>query len=152
MTGQGYNGAGIYVFRTRRPGLFGRVPILGRHTGYVGMSKHVRMRKRVHLHGSMKYNALPKPWSDLKPSWYFLPLPLAPVWVLLWVETLVIALLWPVYNVQKNRWNPRRIPITAATRQRGSRDVCGWSFNFRWAHALLWVMATVIALSKGWIG
>lgn len=151
MSGQGYNGAGVYVFRTRRPGLIGRIPFFGRHTAYVGMSEHVRFRKGVHLKGSMKYNALPKPWTDLKPSWYFIPFPFAPRWVLLWIETVVIALLWPVYNHQKNLWNPRRIPLKAAIRQRGSRDFCGWSFNFRYGHVILWVALIGFCVTKGWI-
>lgn len=138
----------MYIFRTRRPGLFGRVPLLGRHFGYVGMSTHVYTRKLVHLKGSMKYNALPKPWSDLKPTWYYIPMPLAPKWLLLSVETALIALLWPVYNHQKNLWNPRRIPLKSAKRQRGSRDVCGWSFNFRLAHFVLWI----VAIGIFWIG
>lgn len=147
---KGYNGAGVYIFRTRRPGLFGRVPVVGRHFAYVGESGHVRFRRSVHLKGSVKYNSFPKPWTDLKPSWYFIPLPFFPKVALRAVETLLIALLWPVYNHQKNLWNPRRIPLTAAKRQRGSRDVCGWSFNFRFAHLFLWIAVTVLTYENGW--
>lgn len=150
VTGQGYRGAGVYVFRTRRPGLLGRIPLIGRHFAYVGESSAVRMRRRDHLEGSVKYNALPKPWTDLKPSWYFIPLPWAPKVVLRSVETVLILLFWPVYNDQKNRWNPRRIPLKAAKRQRGSRDVVFWSFNFRPAHALLWAAFVLAGLSQGW--
>lgn len=145
-----YNGSGVYIFRTRRPGLFGRVPLIGRHFGYVGQAMHIRHRKDVHLKGSMKYNVFPKPWSSLKPSWYFIPLP--PFrWILLTVETMVIALLWPVYNHQKNLWNPRRIPLKTATRQRAQRDLIGWSFNFRPAHAMLWTIFICVMLGKGWM-
>lgn len=151
MKGQGYNGAGVYAFRTRRPGLFGRVPLLGRHWAYVGQSVHVRVRRHVHLHGSVKYNEMPKPWADLDPTWYFLPLPFAPTFVLLAVETLGILLLWPVYNHQKNLWNPRRIPLKSARRQRGQRDFSGWSWNFRPAHAALWMAAIVLTyVNEGW--
>lgn len=144
-----YNGAGVYVFRGRRPGLFGRVPLLGRHFLYVGMSGHVRSRYSDHMNGSMKYNAMPKPWADLKVSWYYVPLP---GWkpLLLTVETLLIALLWPVYNHQKNLWNPRRIPLKSARRQRGQRDVIGWSFNIRFGHVILWLVLVGVLWQKGW--
>lgn len=145
-----YNGAGVYVFRTRRPGLFGHVPILGRHFAYVGESRHVRSRWSQHVIGSVRYNMLPKPWTDLKPSWYFIPIPFAPKWLLLSIETALIALLWPVYNYQKNLWNPRRIPLRSAQRQRGSRDVVRWSFNLRPGHILLWIAAIGVCIAKGW--
>jgi hypothetical protein len=180
MTQKGYNGAGVYLFRTRRPGLLGRIPapvsaaivavaalmiwhyiawwlmpvallLSSRHNAYVGLSEHVRFRKGVHLKGSMKYNALPKPWTDLAPSWYFVPLLLPWGWLLQTVETLGISLLWPVYNHQKNLWNPRRISLKAAKRQRGSRDFAGWSFNFTAGHATLWVALIGVCLTKGWV-
>lgn len=147
---KGYNGAGVYIFRTRRPGLLGKVPLIGRHFAYVGMSRHVRSRKSQHLDGSVRYNTPAKPWTDLKPTWYFVAMPWAPNWVLLSAETLIIALLWPVYNHQKNLWNPRRIPLRSAKRQRGSRDVVRWSFNFRWAHAFLWILVIAVCWTKGW--
>jgi hypothetical protein len=170
----GYRGAGVYVFRTRRPGVLGMIPpavmpvavasgglisyllgyawwvaLLGlflcsRHTAYVGESTAVRLRKKAHLEGSVKYNQPAKPWSDLEPSWYFIPLPGAPKVALRAVETLLIVLLWPVYNHQKNQWNPRRIPLKAAKRQRVHRDLFHWSFNFRLAHLL-------IGASFGWL-
>lgn len=145
-----YNGAGVYVFRGRRPGLFGRVPLIGRHFLYVGMSTRVRSRYSEHLFGSMKYNALPKPWADRKVTWYYVPLP---PWkpLLLTVETLLIVCLWPVYNSQKNLWNPRRIPLQSARRQRAQRDLIGWSFNIRPAHPVLALVLTGIAYTKGWL-
>lgn len=145
----GHNWGGVYVFRGRRPGLIGRIPLLGRHFIYVGEGR-VRSRWRDHMQGSVKYNALPKPWTDLKPTWYFIPLPYFKPLLLL-VETLLILLLWPVYNHQKNLWNPRRIPIKTAKRQRGQRDLTGWSFNFRPAHAMLWVTVIVLTIANhGW--
>lgn len=62
-----------------------------------------------------------KPWADLKPRLVlFIPLPRWR-WLLLTVETLLILVTWPVYNVQKNRWNPRRISSYAARMQRLAR-------------------------------
>lgn len=147
---KGRNWSGVYAFRCRRPGLFGRIPLIGRHWGYVGEG-HVRSRYSDHLDGSVKYNAMPKPWADLRPTWYFIPLP---YWkpLLHGVETLLIFLLWPVYNHQKNLWNPRRIPLRSAKRQRGQRDVIGWSFNIRWGHVFLIIVGlSLLAHQEGWI-
>jgi hypothetical protein len=146
-----YRGAGVYVFRTRRPGLLGRIPFFGRHFAYVGESNAVQLRKDAHLLGGGKYRAVPKHWADLKPTHYVIPLPGAPKHVLRWIETLVILLCWPVYNDAKNKWNPRRIPLSSARRQRGQRDFLGWSFNLRPAHLFLWVVFGGLALmNDGW--
>jgi hypothetical protein len=176
---KGHNWSGVYVFRGRRPGLIGRIPyplfpvlVIGallfchlkglplwlagfsvllspRHTMYVGEG-HVRSRYRDHLDGSVKFNALPKPWADLKPSWYFIPLPYVKP-ILHTAETLLMLALWPVYNHQKNLWNLRRIPLKTAKRQRGQRDLTGWSFNFRPAHAMLWTAGVVLTIANhGW--
>lgn len=127
-----YRGAGVYAFRTRRPGLIGRIPLIGRHWAYVGETFAMERRKGEHLFGSTRYGKPPQPWSDLKPTRpLVIRLPGAPKWVLHTVETLFILLLWPVYNDRKNRWNPRRIPIYKARAQRAQRDAMGWSFNFR---------------------
>lgn len=166
---RGYGGAGVYVFRTRRPGMIGLLPwwlgiagaviswgalatlhepqlfallallVNSRHFAYVGESKRVGLRKMAHLKGSVKYNQPAKPWADLDPSWYFLPLPGAPKFVLHAVETLLIGLLWPVYNHQKNLWNLRRIPLKTALNQRVLRAGIHWSFNCRPAHVIGWV-------------
>jgi hypothetical protein len=144
-----YNGPGVYVFRGQRPGLFGRIPLIGRHFLYVGESAHVRSRYDQHMNGSVRYNQFPKPWAGLKPTWYYIPLP---PWkpLRLTVETLLIAGLWPVYNHQKNLWNPRRIPLKTASRQAAQRAAIGWSFNFRFGHAVLWLVLAGVCWQKGW--
>lgn len=177
--GNGYRGAGVYLFRTRRPGLAGQLPgyvaptaaavsttilltagwwwpagllpllLFSRHTAYIGESTAVRLRRDAHLHGSTRWKTAAKPWADLDPTWYFLPLPRAK-WVLRSVETLGIVLFWPVYNHQKNRWNPRRIPLSSAKRQREQRDRLGWSFNLRPIHLLLIAVITTSLILKGW--
>lgn len=187
-----YNEAGVYVFRTRRPGLLGRIPSVvcwpllcgfagilyahglplwlcpivllfsNRHTAYVGESMRVRGRRLDHLAGSAKFGSLPQPWADLHLprtqtprfrmrtyGWYFLPLPpFKPI--LRGVETLLIMLLWPVYNHQKNLWNPRRIPLHSAKRQRGQRDFAGWSFNMRYAHVIILIIGVAVGYERGW--
>ncbi len=113
----------------------------GRHFAYVGETTAMNLRKEQHLHGGGRYDAMPKPWSDLHPTHYYLKLP-PQKWLLRSVETMVIMLTWPVYNHRKNQWNPRRIPIVAARAQRAQRDLMGWCINSRFGHFLL---AAVIA-------
>lgn len=43
-------------------------------------------------------------------------------WLMHPLETLVIRLTWPRYNVDKNGWNPRRITPGRARAQRLERD------------------------------
>lgn len=160
--------AGVYLFRTRKPGFVGRLPgwfgvtatllsgaillllgwwwqaaLLGllfnsRHNAYVGETVTLTGRRSEHLNGGGRYRHAAKPWTDLEPSWYYVPLP-SWKWLLRSVETLGIVLLWPVYNQQKNLWNPRRIPLESARKQRARRDAWGWSFNMRPAHLMLLV-------------
>lgn len=113
------------MWRTDKPyALFG-LPIIGRHFAYVGQSNSFRRRDREHLLGSSAYEAqvLPKSWSDLRPKRYAVPV-FFPGWR--WArerqEWLMIKLLMPVYNVQHNRINPRRIKPATAIRQRMMRD------------------------------
>lgn len=172
-----YRGAAVYVFRTRRPGLIGRLPVwlpgvafgisfwalllLGypawpallaflfnpRHFAYVGETTAVNLRKVQHLEGGGFYRHVAKPWADLEPSFYYLRMP-AKKWVLRSVETLVMLLLWPVYNKQKNLWNPRRIPLQAAKVQRASRDRIGWSVNFRLIHLAMLAAIVMIGVTQ----
>jgi hypothetical protein len=162
-----YHGAGVYVFRARRPGLIGHLPpwfglvvvvgsavalaidgsplwwaLLGllfnsRHFAYVGQSSAVQLRRSAHVDGGGKFAATAKPWADLVTSWHCLPLPHSTQRMRERVETLAIWLLWPVYNKQDNLWNPRRIPLEAARGQRVMRDHLGWAVNVRTAHLLL---------------
>lgn len=144
-----YDGAGVYVVRCRRPGLLGRlkVPFLSWHIGYVGQGLHVYSRQQQHRKGSMKYGAMPQPWSDLSPKWYVLPLPPWRAFLLV-VEGALIFLLQPVYNHSKNLANLRRIPLTSAKRQRAQRDLIGWCFNLRPAHMILWGAVITIGIAR----
>lgn len=110
---------GVYAWRTDRHG----VPWL-REWGYAGESVSFAGRRLDHL-GRGRYGQPAKDWSDLNPKQYrVIPLPwwLCWKWVLRPLETLVILLLRPRYNVAKNRWNRRRIPPYLARRQRQQRD------------------------------
>jgi len=118
---------GIYLFRTNKPYAILGVPLLGRHNGYVGQSKVYRLRWGQHVAGGGKYKNVAKLWSDLDPEpWRILPLPawlfLRAPWAVDSLEALCILLTAPVYNVQLNGWNPRRIPPARLRRQRAWRD------------------------------
>ena len=117
---------GIYLVRTRRHHLRPRwLSWLGmRENGYVGLTVSYYLRQRDHL-GTGRHGQKAKDWSDLDPIWKkVIPLP----WWLCWhwlmgpLETLVIRLTWPRYNVDKNHWNPRRITPARAEAQRLERD------------------------------
>ena len=125
--------SGVYVYRTRKPNAIIGLPIIGRHFGYVGETTSFYHRDKQHLLGGGTYDATQKPWSDLEPKRYCISLP-PWKWLLRSVETLVILLTWPVYNDRKNRWNPRRITLSAARRQRIARDTRRFRFQFRWVH------------------
>lgn len=99
---------GVYVFRTRRH--FG----WGTEVGYVGKSNHLALRKLQHAD---------KPWADLVIGYHALRLPwwLGWQWITLSIETIVIVILRPRYNWQKN---PRRSKVGPRDQmlQRAARD------------------------------
>lgn len=123
---------GVYVYRCRKPGALLGWPILGRHFAYVGETTSFYHRHLQHLDG--------QPWSDLAPRVYRIPLP---GWkpLLHAVETLLILLLWPVYNHSKNLWNPRRIDLKTARAMRRGRDGAGFGWVFRVALVIRQVCA-----------
>lgn len=97
---------GIYAYRTRKH--------LRRGTewGYAGMSTSLPDRFKCHAGTCGKHIACAggKPWYDLKAAYYELRLPwwLGWKWFLLSIETIMIVVLRPRYNVQKN---PRRSKV-----------------------------------------
>lgn len=114
---------GIYLYRTDKPGAIWGLPIIGRHNGYVGETWHERHRDRQHLIGGGQYNAVAKPWADLRPRRYLLRLPWwTPKFALHALEALAIWALLPVYNDKLNLANPRRISLRKAKLQRAARD------------------------------
>lgn len=121
------DGGGVYVWRTRKPHAVVGLPIIGRHTGYVGETNRFARRGQEHLRGSDRYQTIvkPKDWADLAPKVYEFPLP-DWRWLRLAVERLLVAVLCPVYNVQlQPPWNVRRITPKRAAAQRFARDQFG---------------------------
>jgi hypothetical protein len=111
------------VWRTRKPHAFLGLPVIGRHTAYVGETGSRYFRDRQHRYGDSRYQAAGKPWSDLKPKVYPLPclFPASPTARKI-QEKLWIWLLLPVYNVEWNTKNPRRITPMKAQQQRWWRE------------------------------
>lgn len=125
---------GVYVYRARKPGARLNLPIISRHFVYVGETSSFRHRHEQHTVGGGAYNAVAKPWNDLDPR-VVLRIALPNVkWLRRSVETVLILLTAPVYNVAKNRWNPRRIPPLVAYRQRRTRDLGRHPVNVRPVH------------------
>ncbi len=114
---------GVYVWRTKKPHAPIGLPIIGRHFAYTGQSNSHRRREREHRFGSITYGSTPASWSDLDAKRYTIWI-LFPAWkrARLIQEWLWIKLTFPVYNVQHNRGNPRRISKEQAAAQRAARD------------------------------
>lgn len=128
----------VYAYRTRKPGALLGLPLLGRHWAYGGQTRNPKARHGEHIRGGGRYGRAAQPWADLSPKRYVLfRLAHCPQWVLDLVEVLVIRTLFPVYNVQHNRGNLRRVKPAMARLQRAQRDRMGWSFTFTPAHFLM---------------
>jgi hypothetical protein len=143
----------VYAYRCLKPGARLRIPLLSWHWCYVGETTSFYHRHQQHVYGLGQFGAgKEQPWSDRMPYVAF-RIPLPPwKWLLRSVETLVILALWPVYNVSKNRWNPRRITPANARRLRRYRDAGGVRLfgTVRWYHVVLILVA--FALLWHWIG
>lgn len=139
---------GVYVYRGRKPGARFNLPIISRHFIYVGESSSFHHRHIEHVHGGGKYNAVAKDWSDLDPRVVLrIGLPNW-VWLRRSVETVLILCTWPVYNHKKNLWNPRRIPLSVAHRQRLARDAGRHPVNLRPIHVFVFsVLLIVVAVA-----
>jgi hypothetical protein len=136
---------GVYVYRGRKPGARFNIPIISRHFIYVGETTSFGHRHVEHVQGGGKYGAVAKPWADLDPR-VVMRIPLPPwKWLLRSVETVLIGLTWPVYNHRKNQWNPRRIPLSVAHRQRLARDRGRHPFNVRPVHLFVFFVLLIAA-------
>lgn len=147
------SGGGVYVYWALKPGARFNIPILSRHCAYVGETTSFRHRHEQHTRGDTVRSTPQKPWADLDPR-CVLRIPL-PAWkpLLRSVETVLIVCTWPVYNHRKNLWNPRRIPLHEALRQRQVRDRGGHPLNIRTAHvfvALALLVAAVALVGARW--
>ena len=135
------------------PWFFGLALLLcsGRHFAYVGETVSFRDRHGEHTRGGGRWARKAQPWADLDPRCVFrLPMPKWK-WLLRSTETMLIFLLAPVYNHKKNLWNPRRITLNSARRQRRRRDKREnrWNFNLRPAHLVVIAALLITAHVQG---
>lgn len=111
----------IYGYRTLRPSRRGP-----RHWAYVGKTRGAAYRHRQHMGIKLvtdRFDSPGQPWNDLDPKRYVLwKSRRVRGWRLALMELIFIRALSPVYNVQMNIGNPRRIPLRTAERQRRRRD------------------------------
>lgn len=115
-------------YRRRKPGVYWYVTRRHRHptrteVGYVGKSRHLELRGKCH-EGKCRHRAhVAKPWMDLKVRKRELRLPwwLGWDWITLSLETLLILVLTPRYNWQKNP-NPFKVGPLQQIAQRAERD------------------------------
>jgi hypothetical protein len=150
--------SGVYVWRTRKPGAVLGWPLIGRHTAYVGQSSSFAHRRRQHLGTPAPWDVYAtrgKPWADLSPRCY--EIPLAPwKWWRVLVEYFLIKILFPVYNVKHNKHNPRRISQPRAVQMRVQREHAGtgsFGIGMRMVGALRWYHGVgVLLLGAGCVG
>lgn len=118
---------GCYWYRTMRHANPMRTEI-----GYVGKSRHLPRRDQCH-HGLCSHKGCePKPWIDLVVSRGTIQLPwwLGWDWITLSLETLLIWLMAPRYNWQKNPW-PHKVGPAGQKAQRYARDRMGTGYRAR---------------------
>lgn len=145
--------SGCYVWRADKPHALRGFPIIGRHFAYVGETGNYYLRERQqkgNLGTRDKYQQSGYPWMDLRPKRYRMPMPWK--WLRKGVETVLIKVLCPVYNVAKQPpWNIRRISQGRAWSQRKLRDEQGTAYKVfvstaRWiGWAMIWAVAALSA-------
>lgn len=146
-----YAHPGIYLYRTRRhmrPGT---------EWGYGGKSRNLNLRGGCHEGRCTRHPGCAggKPWSDLIVRRYAFELPwwLGFDWITLSLETALILVTRPRYNIQKNP-RRRKVPLILQLTQRRIRDTQpkvqqtwqGYSFVYamvKWAGAAMIVIGLV---------
>lgn len=128
----------VYLYRTDRPSGWGR------HTAYVGRTCQPLLRHQQHM--------ARQPWSDLRPRRYVLiRVNRCPELVIRFCEWVAIKAIMPVYNIQHNRSNPRRIKPWRAREARLARDA-GHRFGAK-TRDVLYAMPTlafIVAAAYFW--
>jgi hypothetical protein len=129
----------VYAYRTTKPWAALGLPIIGRHWGYAGRTNDPKRRDMEHIVGGGRYSAVAKPWADLRPRRFVIFRMKSRTEAMThFLEWLTIKVLLPVYNVDMNLTNPRRITKKAQAAQRFARDQFGttarlMSLALRWA-------------------
>lgn len=116
----------VYAYRTDKPSAPLGLPLIGRHWGYAGRTNNPKRRDMEHVRGGGQYNAVAKPWADLRPKRHVIFRMKSRTEAMThFLEWLTIKILLPVYNVDMNRTNPRRITQRSQAAQRAMRDQLG---------------------------
>lgn len=141
----------IYAYRTDKPHAPLALPLIGRHWGYAGRTNNASRRHQEHVQGGGRYAAVAKPWADLRPKRLVIfrrkERTEAMTHFLEWVT---IKILLPVYNVDMNRTNPRRITPHRAKAQRFARDQFGITARVT-KLALRWALYAVVVAVAFWM-
>ena len=138
----------IYAYRTDKPHAPLALPIIGRHWGYVGRTNNPRRRDMEHIKGGGRYAAVAKDWSDLRPKRKVIFKLKRRTEIMTHIlEWITIKALLPVYNVEMNLTNPRRITPRRAKAQRFARDEFGTTARLTKLvlRLLLWALLVTIA-------
>jgi hypothetical protein len=124
----------------------------GRHNAYVGHTKSRYFRDNQHRFGDSRYGAAGKPWMDLDAKVYPLPCLFPRNKLAREIqEKLWIFMLLPVYNVEWNTKNPRRIKPVKAQQQRWARQSKRWGWIMpRVARIALYGVVLIGATYSGW--
>jgi hypothetical protein len=161
-------GKRIRRLKRRRPGVY--VVRADRHLNpwrrefaYVGKARDLAARQKCH-EGTCRHAGClkkgPKDWLDLRPSWYRLELPwwLGFDFITLSLESLIILVLRPRYNWQKN---PRRSKVgpIGQRQQRIERDARDAVYRAkiqaaRWTNYVVrtaGVLAILVGLGGWWV-
>lgn len=127
----------LYVYVCRRPSGWWR------HYGYAGITNSLFHRGKQHE---------AKPWHDLVIKRKTIHLGRMPRGMGLILEFLLIKVTMPAYNVQHNRWNPRRIKPDTARAQRLARNM-GHGRAVGKVKDLVLVVPGVVLIALGlWMG
>lgn len=141
----------VYAYRTDKPHAPLGLPIIGRHWGYGGRTNNPRRRHQEHVLGGGPYGAVAKPWSDLRPRRFVIFRMKSRTELMThFLEWLVIKILLPVYNVDMNYTNPRRITPKAQAAQRFARDQFGTTARLT-KLGLRWLLLAALVLAAWFV-
>lgn len=135
----------VYAYRTLKPWL---AVVFRRHFAYVGKTRNPGMRDLEHRAGGGRYGQTAKDWADLDPRRYVVwSSPDVRDWRLSLMEWIFIRILLPVYNVQHNTGNPRRVkPWKAKEYRAARRRGIPRHLSVRPTHVILAITITAIAI------
>lgn len=141
----------VYAYRTTKPHAPLGLPIIGRHWGYAGRTNDPKRRDMEHIRGGGRYAAVAKHWADLRPRRFVIFRMKSRTEAMThFLEWFTIKVLLPVYNVDMNLTNPRRITPRAQAAQRFARDQFGATARIT-RLALRWLLYVALAAAAWFV-